>query len=326
MKVFLTGATGFVMSEVAEKLRARGDEVMALVRNPAKAAALQTLGCVLVNGDLSDDAAIRQGMTGVDAVIHGAAIYDVGIPASKRPEMYESNVRGTERVLGAALDLKIPRVVYISTVGAFGNTGGQVVDETFEHKGNYVSYYDETKHLAHIAAKKLIGEGLPLVIVQPGGVYGPHDVSPQGRLMRQFLDGKLPAMMFPETGFNFVHRDDLADGILLALDRGRPGEAYVLGGEITTAGKLIETLARVSGKKPPRITLPSVMVKLSVPLGPLLGPALGFGPNLGELVKAADGVTYWATDAKARKELGYSPRGLEQGLRDMLEAEARIPA
>jgi nucleoside-diphosphate-sugar epimerase len=170
-----------------------------------------------------------------------------------------------------------------------------------------------------------IARGLPLVIVQPGGVYGPGDTSPQGRLINQFLDGRLPAMMFPGTGFNLVHRDDVAEGILLCLDKGKASEAYVLGGQITTMGEAIKTLARVSGRKPPRLTLPSIMIKAVAPLGPLIGPAMGQGPNLGEIIKATDKVTYWAKDDKARQELGYSPRPLEQGFRDTLEVEGRLP-
>ena len=320
MRVFVTGATGFIGGELARRLRARGDDVRALVRKPDKATDLRELGCELITGDLSDERAIRDGMQGCDAVIHVAAVYEVGIPKSRHPEMYDANVRGTERVLGAALELKVGKVVYVSTIGAFGNTRGEVVDETFRHRGGgYTSYYEETKVEAHQIAERLIGEGLPCVIVQPGGVYGPDDPSAPGALMRQFLDGRLPAMMFPETGFNMVHRDDVAAGILLALDKGRPGEAYVLGGEITTIGGLFKTLAAVAGKKPPRITIPGILVKPLIPLGPVVGPALGLGPNLGELVTAAEGVTYWAKDDKARREL-------EQGLRDTITAEGRIPA
>jgi dihydroflavonol-4-reductase len=326
MKVFITGATGFIGSEVARRLRARGDEVRALVRDPGSAAELEKIGCHLVVGDLGDRDAIRSGMTGCDAVIHGAAIYEVGIPKSRRPAMYEANVQGTENVLGVALDLKVKKAVYVSTVNAFGNTAGRVVDESHLHDERYVSYYDETKHKAHKVARDFIAKGLPLVIVQPGGVYGPGDTSPQGRIFNQFLDGKLPAMMFPNTGFNMVHRDDVAAGILLCLDKGKVGEAYVLGGEITTVGELINTLARVAGRRPPRLTLPAIVIKAVAPLGPVLGPAMGQGPNLGEIIKAADNVTYWAKDDKARRELGYSPRPLEQGLRETLEADGRLPA
>jgi dihydroflavonol-4-reductase len=325
MKIFMTGATGFIGGEIARRLRARGDEVVALVRNPEKAKALQQIGCQLAGGDLTDSAAIHTGMQGADAVIHCAAVYDIGIPASQRPAMYDANVKGTENVLGAALELKVPKVVYVSTIGAFGNTEGQVVDETYKHKGKYISYYDETKHLAHLVAERLIAGGLPCVIVQPGGVYGPDDQSAPGKLMRQFLDGKLPAIMFPDTGFNMVHRDDVADGVLLALDQGKPGEAYVLGGEVTTIGGLITTLAKVSGRKPPRVTIPGALARMAIPFGPVIGKAMGLGPNLREMITASDGVTYWAKHDKAMRELGYAPRGLEQGLRDMLAAEGRLP-
>ena len=326
MKVFITGATGFIGSAVARKLRERGHDVVALVRNPAKAQELEDLGVTLAPGDLTDAESIRAGMAGCDAVIHGAAMYEVGIPASQRPAMFEANVQGTELVLGIALELGVKRALYISTINAFGNTHGKVVDESYVHDEEYVSYYDETKHRAHKVAKELVKKGLPLVIVQPGGVYGPGDPSAIGQLMAQFLSGRMPALMFPETGFNLVHVDDVADGILLALAKGRVGEAYVLGGEITTSGDAIRMLAKISGRKAPRRTLPSGLIKAVAPLGPVVGPALGFGPNLREIIKAADGVTYWATDEKARGELGYSPRPLEEGLRQTLVAEGRITA
>src|SRR5438045_3715287 len=131
MKVFATGGTGFIGGEVVRQLRERGDEVVCLARNPAKAARITELGCELVSGDLGDEGAIRKGMQGCDAVIHAAAVYEVGIPASQRPAMREANVGGTERVLGAALELTIPKVVYVSTVGIFGNTHGRIVDESY---------------------------------------------------------------------------------------------------------------------------------------------------------------------------------------------------
>jgi len=178
VKVFVTGGTGFIGGHVVRRLRERGDDVVALVRNPEKGAALADAGCELVAGTLADREAIRAAMDGCDAVIHGAAIYEVGIPDSARRPMYEANVAGTENVLGAALEAGIPRVVYVSTVAAFGNTHGEVVDETYQHPGeSFTSYYEQTKYEAHQIAKRLIAEGLPCVIVQPGGVYGPHDHS-----------------------------------------------------------------------------------------------------------------------------------------------------
>ena len=328
MKVFLTGGTGFIGGEVARQLRARGDEVACLARSPEKAGTLTALGCEVVAGDLGDDAAIRAGMEGCDAVVHAAAMYEVGIPASKRPAMYEANVAGTERVLCAALAGRIPKVVYVSTVGVFGNTRGEVVDESYEHPGKtFTSYYEETKLEAHRIAKRLTAEeGLPCTIVQPGGVYGPGDTSQVADLLEQFLAGKLPLMPFPELGICLSHVEDIAAGILLALDRGRTGEAYVLSGPCTTMREAIETVARLSGRKPPRGALPTPLIKAMTPIGPLVGRLMGQPPNLRELISSADGVTFWASYEKAARELGYAPRGLEQGLRQTLEADDRYPA
>jgi len=328
MKVFLTGGTGFIGGHVARKLRARGDEVRALVPNAAKGEGLAEIGCELARGDLSDKAALASVMQGNDAVIHGAAIYEIGIPGSERPAMHEANVVGTENVLRAALEAGIPKVVYISTVGAFGNTRGEVVDEDYEHPGTgFTSYYEQTKYEAHQIAKRLIAdEGLPAVIVQPGGVYGPDDHSAIGQQMNQFLAGRMPFLVFPDLGFNMVHVDDVADGILLTLDKGEAGEAYVLGGQITTMREAMETLARVSGRKAPRRTLPTGVMKAMTPVGPLVGKVMGQKPNLREIISSADGVTYWAKHDKAMAALDYSPRGLEDGLRDTLAAEGKLPA
>jgi nucleoside-diphosphate-sugar epimerase len=326
MRVFLTGATGFIGGGIARALRDRGDEVRALVRSPEKAAELEQAGVELVAGSLADRDAIRSAMEGCDAAIHNAAVYEIGIKKSERPAMYEANVVGTENVLGAALDAKIPKVVYVSTVGVFGNTQGEIVEEGYEHQGDYSSYYEETKVLAHKAAERLIEQGLPCVIVQPGGVYGPDDHSAVGDLIDRFVAGKLPAMVFGDLGFNLVHRDDVVAGVLLALDTGVPGQAYILGGEVTTMRAMIETLAGIVDRRPPRLNLPVTALRVSRPLGPVMGPVLGFPPNFGELISASDGVTYWARHDKAVRELGYAPRPLEQGLRDTLAAEGKLPA
>lgn len=328
MKVFVTGGTGFIGGHVARKLLHRGDEVVALVRNPDKGKQLRDIGADLAEGDLSDDAAIRNAMRGCDAAIHGAAVYEVGIPNDAHEAMYEANVLGTERVLRAALDEKVPRVVYISTVGAFGNTHGRVVDETYRHPGeDFTSYYEETKYKAHEIARRLIDdEGLPCVIVQPGGVYGPDDHSAIGTQINQFLAGRMPLIAFPDLGMNMVHVDDVADGVLLAIDKGKSGEAYVLGGQITTMRELIETVGKVCGKKAPKRAIPTSLMKAMTPIGPVVGKVMGQPPNLSELISSADGVTFWAKHDKAIEQLDYSPRGLEQGLRDTLEAEGRLPA
>ena len=327
MKVFVTGGTGFIGGTVVRQLRARGDEVVCLVRSPEKGKAVAELGCEVAAGDLADEPAIRAGIEGCDAVIHAAAIYEVGIPAAARPAMKEANVGGTERVLGAALAAGIPKVVYVSTVGVFGNTHGKIVDESYEHPATeFTSCYEQTKWEAHQVAKRLIGEGLPCVIVQPGGVYGPGDTSSIAVMLDEFLRGRMVAIPFPDLGICLSHVEDIAAGILLGLDKGRAGETYVISGPVTTVREAISVVAEVSGKKPPKRTLPTGLLKALTPVGPLVGKLMGQPPNLRELISSADGVTFWASYGKAKAELGYEPRGLEQGLRETLEAEGRIPA
>jgi nucleoside-diphosphate-sugar epimerase len=317
--VFLTGGTGFIGGEVARRLRGRGDTVRALVRDPSRAAALTRLGCDLVVGDLSDEAALGAACAGADAVVHGAAVYEVGVPAERRPALVDTNVGGTERVLGAALSAGVRRAVYVSTVAVFGNTRGQVVDEGWTRPADVpvTSVYEQTKAQAHRRAHEIADRGLPLVVVQPGVVYGPGDPSTFGELLRRFLHGRLPALPFPDLGITPVHRDDVVDGVLLALDAGVPGESYVLAGEPTTNRELLTVLASAAGRRPPSRTVPTALLRALAPLGPLVGPPLGFPPNLHELISSSAGVTFWASSAKAQRELGWAFRPLEQGMREL---------
>jgi nucleoside-diphosphate-sugar epimerase len=316
----VTGGTGFIGSRVVKRLRDRGDDVVVLARSPEKAAGL---AADVVQGDLGDADAIRRGMEGCQAAFHIAADYRVGMPKSKRESMYEANVRGTERVLDAAADAAVDRVVYVSTVNAFGNTNGQTVDESYRRNESdgFVSYYDETKYLAHKLAQERAAAGAPVVIVQPGLVYGPGDHAIVGQLIDQASTGKMPAKAFPELGYTAVFVDDVADGIILAHDKGKVGESYVLGGEITTQGKLIEKAAKIGGEKPPRMTVPPLVLKAMIPVGRFVGPAMGLPPNFREMISAAHNVTYLARDDKARRELGYEPRDLETGLRETIEQQ-----
>jgi nucleoside-diphosphate-sugar epimerase len=328
MKVFVTGGTGFIGGEVARQLRARGDDVVCLVRNPEKGKALAALGCELIDGDLGDAEALRKGMEGCDGVVHAAAMYEVGIPAKQHPAMWEANVAGTEHAMAAALEAKVPRIVYVSTCGVFGNTHRKVVDETYEHPGKeFTSYYEETKLEAHRVVKRMIADqGLPAIVVQPGGVYGPGDTSQVADLLEQFLDGKLPLLPFPELGVCMTHVEDIAGGILLALDKGKLGETYVLSGPVTTMRDAIEIVAGLSGRKAPKHALPVPLMKAMTPFGPLVGKMMGQPPNLRELISSADGVTFWASHEKASRELGYAPRGMEEGMRQTLEADDRFPS
>jgi dihydroflavonol-4-reductase len=327
VKVFVTGGTGFIGGEVARQLRARGDDVVCLVRSPEKAGKLTELGCEIVAGDLGDAEAIRAAMGGCDAGVHAAAMYEVGIPASQHPAMWEANVAGTERVLAVAREAGLPKLVYVSTVGVFGNTHRKVVDESYEHPGReFTSYYEETKLEAHRIAKRAIADGLPAIVVQPGGVYGPGDTSQVADLLEQFLAGKLPLLPFPELGICLTHVEDIAAGILLALDKGKTGETYVLSGPVTTMRDAIEVVAGLSGRKAPKRAMPVGLMKALTPIGPLVGKLMGQPPNLRELISSADGVTFWATHEKATRELGYTPRGMEEGMRQTLEGDDRFPS
>ncbi len=328
MKVFITGGTGFIGGEAVRQLRQRGDDVVSLVRNPEKGKKLVDLGCELVSGDLSDGDAMRRGMEGCDAVIHAAAMYEVGIPAKQRPAMREANVAGTQRVMSSALEAKVPRIVYVSTCGIFGNTHRKVVDESYEHPGKeFTSYYEETKLEAHRIVKRMTAEQhLPAIIVQPGGVYGPNDTSQVADLLEQFFAGRLPLIPFPEFGICLTHVTDIAAGILLALDKGKLGETYVLSGPVTTIRDAIQIVADVSGRKAPKHAMPVSLMKALTPIGPLVGKMMGQPPNLRELISSADGVTFWASHEKASREFGYAPRGMEEGLRQTLEADDRFPS
>jgi len=317
VKAFVTGATGFIGGHLVRKLRERGDDVVALVRNPSKAAGLDAQ---LVQGDLASEDAIRQGVAGCDAVFHVGAVYKVGIPKSEHEAMYDTNVRGTERVIDSAVDAGVARIVYVSTGNVYGNTRGRAVDETYvrPQPPDFLSYYDETKYLAHQLALDRIANGAPVIITQPGGVIGPDDPSELGNMIDQVRTGKLKMKMFPDAGFNFVYVEDIANGILLAHDKGRIGESYNLAGPQQTIGDLVDKTAELLGKKPPRMTMPPALIKMSIPIGPVIGKLMGFPPNLGELVKTSDGVTFWMTDQKARDELGYTSRDFDTAMRQTL--------
>ena len=162
--------------------------------------------------------------------------------------------------------------------------------------------------------------GAPLIIAQPGAVYGPGDHSELGAQIDQAARGKYTIRAFPELGFTMSYVDDVADGVVLAQTTGKPGESYVLGGEVTRLGTIVDTVADLTGHKRARFKVPSTVFKAVTPVGSLVGRVIGTGPNLHEVIRASKDVTYWATSAKAERELGYAPRGLEQGLRDLLAA------
>lgn len=326
MRVFLTGATGFIGSRVAARLKARGHDVVAFVRTPMSTAPLVACGCELLQGDVEDRAALRKGMQGADAVIHAAALYEIGIRVSERSRMIKTNVEGTQNVFDAAKAIGVPKTVYVSTINIFGNTNGESVDETYRRneKAGFLSCYDESKYLAHEHARIYIQQGVPITIVQPGAVYGPKDHSAIGRQILLAARGKLFFKMMADLGLSMIHVDDVANGIVLGLENGVIGESYILSGENVRLGELLDQVSRVAGRQPVRRVISTTALRRMMPILNRIGPFFGYPPNLREVVHACDGVTYWVQSEKARNELGFEPRPLLLGLRETLRAEGIV--
>ena len=315
--IVITGAAGFIGSRITRRLYERGDEVVAIVRDPARADTLRDLGIRLVADDLGDETRIRAVVSGAGAVIHAAGSYRIGIPASERPAMHDANVGATERVLDAAIAEAVPRIVYISTLNVFGDTKGRVVDESFRRDpaDGFLSYYDETKYLAHLTAEQRIGTGAPIVIVVPGTTYGPGDHSALGAQLVAAYRGTARYGVFGDSGISPTHVDDLAAGIVAALDRGRIGQSYIMCGDNMRLREVMAVAAEAGGHQPPRRSIPTGLLRAAARL-PGAGQMLGVPPNLGEIIRTSDGVTFWGSHAKATAELGYAPRDLATGARD----------
>jgi dihydroflavonol-4-reductase len=319
MRYFLTGGTGFIGRHLARQLRAEDHEVVALVRDLTRAGDLASLGIELVAGDVVDPETLGAPMAGVDGVFHVAGWYRVGARDTSAAERV--NVAGTRNVLEAARAAGVPKVVSTSPIAVFGHTAGQVVDEDYRHDGPWISEYDRTKWAAHYQVAVPMAEaGLPLVIVQPGLVYGPNDESQVGVVLRDYLRRRLPAR--PAQAGCWSHVEDVAAGHILAMERGRVGESYVLGGECAPWTQVLELARDITGIRPPRLTLPPFLARLSSillrPVAAVLPLPATYHP---ETLRVAAGTVYWASDAKARRELGWNPRPLREGLAETLRAE-----
>jgi nucleoside-diphosphate-sugar epimerase len=320
MRLFLTGATGFLGGELARQLVAAGHQVTALVRTPAKAEALRALGVTLAEGDITDRESLRQPMTGVDGVFHCAAWYKVGAADSSMAERI--NVDGTRNVLEMMRELRIPKGVYTSTLAVFSDTGGREVDEGYYHAGSFLSEYDRTKWKAHYeVALPLIREGLPLVIAQPGVIYGPGDTSGIGAAFRQYLQGKLfgvPA----RTAFSWGYIEDIAHAHVLAFERGRAGEPYIVCGPSHTMTETFRMAQEITGVAPPSFHPSPGLMKAASSLMGVIGAVVKLPDELtAEGLRVLAGVTYLGSNAKAKQELGYDPRPLRDGLRLTLDHE-----
>jgi dihydroflavonol-4-reductase len=318
MKFFLTGATGFIGGHLAQKLIARGDQIICLVRNLDKAANLTKLGATLVKGDVSDRAVMREAMRGVDGVFHIAAVYKIGLEF--RDQMQAANVEGTRNTLAAAMEAGVPKMVYTSTIGVFGNTQGKIVGETYRvARQSLKSESERTKWAAHYeVAVPLQQQGAPIVIVQPGGVTGPGDTSPFDTVYEFYLN-RMPVMMGRQAGLTVAHVDDIAEGHVLAMDKGRSGESYILSGPPLSYKQIMEMWQAICGIPAPKIWLPGWTASLSASLAGGLEKFLKLPMAFSsEALNVLADSTFYATADKARRELGWQPRPIEQTFKEVL--------
>jgi dihydroflavonol-4-reductase len=313
--IYLTGATGFIGSRVARRLIERGERIRCLVRNRSRGHTLEELGAELVDGDVADRGVHERAMHGADAAIHLAAIYDIGIVDSN--VLQHANVDGTKAFLEAAEAARVRRIIYISSNVALGPVAGE---PTEAYEGPYHSVYHRTKAAAHRLARDAQRRGLPVIIVCPSFVYGPGDEGPAGRFICDLVRRKVPALLSTPSWFSYVHVDDVAAGIVGALDHGRIGEVYLLTGDETNMNDFAARVAGLARVKPPALRFPVFLAK---PTGRFLDAVarltgLRF-PITREAVQTTSVDRWLHTHTRATRDLGYNPRDLTAGLPDTVQ-------
>ncbi|MGH8225034.1 MAG: hopanoid-associated sugar epimerase [Gammaproteobacteria bacterium] len=319
-RALITGATGFVGSAVARSLLAAGYPLRALVREQTDASDLRELGVEIVAGDLSAPDTFPAALAGCTSLVHVAADYRLFVPDPAA--MYRANVDGSRALMLAALAAGIERVVYTSSVAVLGHRDdGAPADETTPSTlDDMIGHYKRSKFLAEREVSRLIAEAaLPAVIVNPSAPVGPRDAkpTPTGRMVLEAARGRMPAYL--DTGLNIVHVDDVAHGHVLALERGRIGERYILGGENLSLHAVFEAIAHLAGRRPPRIRLaPGPLVPVAW-LAEAWARASGTTPLVtrDELAMARHPMYY--ISAKAERELGYTHRPAQAAFRDALD-------
>ncbi len=320
-RYFVTGATGFIGGEIVKQLIGRGHKVVALVRSPHKAAMLKALGVEMHAGDITDRDTLRAPMQGADGVFHVAAWYKVGV---HEPLADRINVDGTRNVLETMRTLEIPRGVYTSTVAVFSNTRGAVPDETYRYDGAHLSQYDRTKWIAHYrVALPKIQDGLPLTIVMPGLVYGPGDTSGMHTALVDLLRGRLP-MTPARTAFCWAHVEDTARGHILAMEKGVPGETYLITGPPHTFEHAFDVAAKIGKVRAPLIHPGPRTMRSAAALMSLAGRFANLPTALQpESLRVLAGTTYLGANDKAVRDLGFTARPIEEGLAQTIEHELR---
>jgi dihydroflavonol-4-reductase len=314
MKTLVTGATGFLGSHVARQLAARGESVRVLVRSSSDTRALDGLEAERFPGDLRDAASLDRAMAGVSRVFHVAADYRLW--ARNPREIYESNVTGTRNLLDAARRASVEKFVYTSTVATVAvPRDGALPDETTQASvAEMIGDYKRSKFQAEQCALRAAEAGLPVVIVNPTTPVGPGDwkPTPTGKIIVDFLNGRMPG--YVDTGLNFVPVEDCARAHLLAAERGRIGERYILGSRNLTLKQLLDILATISGRRAPRWKFPHALAFAAGCVDMAFSRMTGREPQIPlDGVRMARHKMFVRTD-KAERELGFSCGPMEAAL------------
>jgi len=317
-QVLITGAAGFVGSAVARAAAARGYRVRALVRPTSPRANFAGLNCDIVEGDMREAASLRSAMKDVRFVFHVAADYRLW--ARDPDEIIRNNREGTRNVMEAARNAGVERIVYTSSVATLKprDDGGEADETDRADMESAIGPYKKSKVAAERVVEEIIGGGLPAVIVSPSTPIGPRDVrpTPTGRMIVEAASGRIPA--YVDTGLNLVHVDDVAEGHMLALERGRIGDIYILGGQNVTLKQMLDDIAKAVGRKPPGVRLPRR------PLYPIAYAAEAIARVTGkEPFVTADALDMskhkmFFSSAKAERDLGYRARDYVSALEDAL--------
>lgn len=319
MRIFLTGATGYLGGALARRLAGDGHEVRALVRPGRAVQALVNAGVTPCTGDITERASMREGMSGADWVIHAAAYVELDAP---REAMERVNVQGSENVASLAHKLGVGRFLSVSSIARFGGSpeDGSAGDEGSPVLRPFPSLYSETKHAGQERIRQWARQGLALNTVFPSLIYGPPGKR-QGSnaLLRALAKGRFPALVGGSRKTSWIFLDDVVEAMVRVLERAAPGRDYVLAGEVTTVRDLARQVCRLAGVKPPRLELPLGLARAALAVATPLGRLFGGRPpaSPGQLASLS---RHWAfDDAQARRELGWTPRPLAEGLPPTVE-------
>ncbi|CAA6606160.1 putative dihydroflavonol-4-reductase [Rhodospirillaceae bacterium LM-1] len=317
MTILVTGATGFVGAAVARALAARGHGLRLLARPGSDRRNLKDLTAEIAEGSLDDPQSLKRSVKGCSALFHVAADYRLWVPDPSA--MMRTNIDGTLALLEAGANEGLSRMVYTSSVAVLGlhADGGPASEDTPSTLTDMIGPYKQSKFLAEKAVRQAVAEKKwPVVIVNPSTPIGPGDVkpTPTGRMIVEAALGRMPA--YVDTGLNVVHVDDVAEGHLLAFDKGVIGERYILGGENMALKDILSEVARLMGRKPPGISLPHSAVMPIAFFSELWAKAFG-----GEPMATLDGVRMarkkmFFSSAKAERDLGYRARPAAQAIND----------